>query len=192
MFTLIVDTSTEKGIIMIAHDNKVVFEMPLALKAIKGSTVLFSTIRQGFETLSITGKDLKLIAVGVGPGSFTGIRVAASLAKGLATGLGIPLMGFCSLLGFVSYKEGSFTSLIPTKMGGSYVLKRLCKEGEITELSDAAFVSQEKIDLDLFITPQDTFPCSRYLAKMIEKRFLEKKYSEKAELEISYLNPSLW
>lgn len=48
------------------------------------------------ETLAaggITWRDLDALGVGIGPGNFTGIRIAVSAARGLALGLGIPAIG---------------------------------------------------------------------------------------------------
>ncbi len=40
---------------------------------------------------------VRLIAVGLGPGSFTGLRVAIATAQGLGTALGVPVRGICTL-----------------------------------------------------------------------------------------------
>ncbi|WP_309664188.1 tRNA (adenosine(37)-N6)-threonylcarbamoyltransferase complex dimerization subunit type 1 TsaB [Tabrizicola sp.] len=41
--------------------------------------------------------DLRAIAVGTGPGNFTGVRIAVSAARGIALGLGIPAVGVTRL-----------------------------------------------------------------------------------------------
>jgi tRNA threonylcarbamoyl adenosine modification protein YeaZ len=41
-------------------------------------------------------RDLDLVAVGIGPGSFTGVRIAVSYAKALALAAGLPLAGISS------------------------------------------------------------------------------------------------
>lgn len=50
-----------------------------------------------FETTGIRPRDLNHIGVTLGPGSFTGLRVGLSFAKGLATGLGLALKGIGTL-----------------------------------------------------------------------------------------------
>ena len=48
------------------------------------------------ELLDASGKqwsDLSAVGVGIGPGNFTGIRIAVSAARGLALGLGVPAVG---------------------------------------------------------------------------------------------------
>ena len=42
-------------------------------------------------------RETTAVAVGIGPGSFTGLRVGMSLAKGIAQGLQVPIVGIPSL-----------------------------------------------------------------------------------------------
>ena len=45
----------------------------------------------------LTWRDLGRLAVGTGPGNFTGVRIAVATARGLALGLGIPAIGVTRL-----------------------------------------------------------------------------------------------
>lgn len=52
------------------------------------------------EALALHRDDLRGIAVGIGPGSYGGVRVAIAVANGLGLALGLPLRGVSSLLGY--------------------------------------------------------------------------------------------
>jgi tRNA threonylcarbamoyladenosine biosynthesis protein TsaB len=58
---------------------------------------LFSCIDNGFSVLKKKIEDIDLIAVGIGPGSFTGLRIGLSAAKSLAFSLNKKIMGISSL-----------------------------------------------------------------------------------------------
>lgn len=69
------------------------------------------------------------LGVGTGPGSFTGLRVAMALAKGLAFGLGRPIVGVPSLPAWLSADPSAAAALARAGAREAYVLRR--GEGEV-------------------------------------------------------------
>ena len=61
------------------------------------SSTLLDNIHELLEARSIAIEDLRGLAVGTGPGSFTGARIGLALAKGLVRGADLPLVGISSL-----------------------------------------------------------------------------------------------
>lgn len=62
---------------------------------------LIPALAQVLEEAGVARRQLDGVVVGAGPGSFTGVRVAAAAAKGLAHALGVPLWPVSSFLGAV-------------------------------------------------------------------------------------------
>ena len=60
-----------------------------------------------------SGSDLDAVAVSEGPGSYTGLRVGVSTAKGYCFGSGKPLIGIDTLQILACQAEGSFDRIVP-------------------------------------------------------------------------------
>ena len=69
-------------------------------------------IREVLQETGLTAGDLDAVAVSEGPGSYTGLRVGVSTAKGLCFGAGKPLLGIDTLQILASQAEGSFDRIV--------------------------------------------------------------------------------
>ncbi len=90
MRVLAVETSTLSGGAALLDDERVVGEYILDVR-ITHSERLMAAIDQLLSDAGWTARDLEGLAVTVGPGSFTGLRVGLSTVKGLALALAIPV-----------------------------------------------------------------------------------------------------
>jgi tRNA threonylcarbamoyladenosine biosynthesis protein TsaB len=84
------DTCTVRGALAVARGGKVQAEE--YFEAVKGHTGwLMPQLDRVVRILGMEPGDIDLVATGVGPGTFTGVKVGISTAKAVALGLGIPL-----------------------------------------------------------------------------------------------------
>ena len=69
-------------------------------------------------------RDTTVVAVGTGPGSFTGLRVAMAMAKGLAVGLRVPIVGVPSLDAWLDAHPDAVAAIARAGAREAYVLER--------------------------------------------------------------------
>ncbi len=102
MITLALDASTYAGSVAILRNSEVLAQhsLPHASGPVQGTRAegMMPAIVKVLGDASIQPADLHRVVCGEGPGSFTSLRIAASLAKGFAHSLDIPLYGVSSLL----------------------------------------------------------------------------------------------
>lgn len=94
MTTLALEFSSEQRSVAVARDGVV-----LAEAAESGGyrvTNAFGLIEKVLATATIARDEIEVIAVGLGPGSYTGIRAAISLAQGWQLATGVKLLGVSS------------------------------------------------------------------------------------------------
>jgi len=140
MLSLIIDTSLERGLVALAHGEELIGEasMPFGLQ---NSHMLFRELDALFKTCAVDRKKLELIVCGTGPGSYTGMRVAAATAKAVSFALDIPLVGVSTLMGLIPQKEGHFAAISDAKISGVYLLKGIKEAGQIRYLTEPLVVS---------------------------------------------------
>jgi tRNA threonylcarbamoyladenosine biosynthesis protein TsaB len=96
VLTLSLDTSTRLGSVALARSGELLAETSLSVRAAHSETVM-PEIERVLRRCGEGPGSLDAVVVGAGPGSFTGVRIAASLAKGLCAARGATLYAFSSL-----------------------------------------------------------------------------------------------
>jgi tRNA threonylcarbamoyl adenosine modification protein YeaZ len=98
MITLGIDSSTARGAIALLRDDKPLAEEFFSRGDGKRPPEqhLFRALENLLAREKLTARDVDLITVGIGPGSFTGIRVGIAAAKGLAMPRQLPIKGVSS------------------------------------------------------------------------------------------------
>lgn len=142
MLQLFIDTSSEQGLVGLAHGAEILESIYLPL-GLHNSKFLFPAIMDLFDRQRLSPKDLGMIACGVGPGSYTGIRGGAATAQAMAYALRIPLVAVSSLELYAPEKEGKFAAVLDGRVSGIYLLISEWKNGVLKP-----FTQPEAIPLD--------------------------------------------
>ncbi|MFB3389922.1 tRNA (adenosine(37)-N6)-threonylcarbamoyltransferase complex dimerization subunit type 1 TsaB [Flavobacterium sp. LAR06] len=112
-FILNIETATKNCSVAIAKNGKTILCKEIAEEGYSHAEKLHVFIEEAIAEAGITVQDLAAIAVSQGPGSYTGLRIGVSAAKGLCFALNIPLIAVDTLHTLASQAKVIGGKIIP-------------------------------------------------------------------------------
>ena len=92
MSILAIDTATQVSSVAVASADKLAAELTMQAKLTHSET-LMPHIKEVLRMANVRKEQLEGIAVSIGPGSFTGLRIGLAAAKAMAYALDLPIVG---------------------------------------------------------------------------------------------------
>ncbi len=217
MYVLGIETSTAVGTIAVVRDGEVLVSETIAT-AMDHSSSLLPVLDRVLRGLKVSIRELDGVGIGIGPGSYTGVRVGIAFAKGLQFAMKKPLIGVCSLEA-MTYSHSSFDGQICVLMDAKieiiywavYEWKgrrlKIIQPPTITPIQEIQ-VSGQRI---IFLSPdigkygeilrerfgrgrdivmEVAYPQAEYVALKALERIETGAYNPEAKIEPYYLRPS--
>lgn len=112
-YILNIETATKNCSVALAKDGKTVLCKEIAEEGYSHAERLHVFIEEIIREAGIQLKDLAAVAVSQGPGSYTGLRIGVSAAKGLCYALNIPLIAVDTLQALASKAKVADGLIVP-------------------------------------------------------------------------------
>ena len=112
-YILNIETATKNCSVALAKEGKTILCKEIAEEGYSHAERLHVFIEEIIKEAGITFQDLSAVAVSQGPGSYTGLRIGVSAAKGLCFALDIPLIAVDTLQVLASQATVSDGLVIP-------------------------------------------------------------------------------
>ena len=153
-----IETSSTNCSVSLSNYNKLIDCLEKDSPNYSHSQKLHSFISELMEKNNIPFKDLDAVAVGIGPGSYTGLRIGLSAAKGICYALDIPLISVSSLENMVSniQFEGIIISTIDARRDEVYSCifdkdKKVLREELPEIIKSKSYINYSKTDKVLIV-----------------------------------------
>ena len=142
---LAIETATSSCSVALNHSGQV-FERHEVGNNVH-SKVLLEMVQSVLAQANIDIQILDAVAVGQGPGSFTGLRIGVGVAQGIAYGADVPMIGISSLDALANQANisGNVIAGIDARMGEIYWAQYSKAEQGVSRVSDLAVSAPEDI-----------------------------------------------
>ena len=154
-----IDTSSPVCSVCIADRGQVVAQRD-DLSGNQHASLLAILVQGVLREAGLTPHDLSAVALSSGPGSYTGLRIGTSLAKGLCYGMDIPLLTIPTLMGTawqmsdnVSDKHGIYVPMIDARRQDAYLA---VYDANLNILQKDSFVTVDEHLYDAFLRLYDS------------------------------------
>lgn len=152
MITLVIEASTYAGSTALLNDGRVLGERSVAMRG-RDREALMPAVAELLAEASVQAAQLERIVCGAGPGSFTSLRIAGGISKGLALANGAVLVPVSSLALLAASRQvlapGRYLAASDALRGEHYVALFIVRDGGHLEadgdtgrLPSAALVQQ--------------------------------------------------
>ena len=210
-YILNIETATRNCSVALAKDGETILCREIAEQGYSHAEKLHVFIFEILKEAGINFQEIQAIAVSKGPGSYTGLRIGVSAAKGFCYALGIPLIAIDTLAILarqVEVKSGLIVPMIDARrmevysavFDSNYIKLREVKAEIITEDSLAYtteniyFVGdcQEKCKQVLTkenfnFLPNVVFPSAKEMSALSFEKFVKNQFEDVAYFEPFYL-----
>jgi tRNA threonylcarbamoyladenosine biosynthesis protein TsaB len=144
--TVAIDASTYEGSVAVMIDGRVAAAQTALMRG-ETEERLMPAVAGVLASANCTPGDIRRVVCGSGPGSFTSLRIAASIAKGLAMAIDAPLYAVSSLaLAAVEAGVGRWVVAIDAMRGEVFAAGFEWTGTELRELRASTLVPRSELD----------------------------------------------
>ena len=147
MLVLAIDTATKACAVGLCRDGKILAEYKIKM-GMTHSEGLMPQLEQLLQRTGVQKGDIDLIAVSMGPGSFTGLRIGLATAEALAYAWQKPLQGVATPLALAYNLPVAGVVLSPVldaQKGNYYQALYEWQDGEVKELQGVQVVNKQQL-----------------------------------------------
>ena len=151
MKILALETSA-RAVSVAVTENGVVLASAYQNNGLTHSRTLMPLVESVLREIGMTARDMDLFAVSTGPGSFTGIRIGVSAAKGLAFGAERPVVGVSTLAAMarnVAFADGIVIAAMDARRAQVYEATFRAQGGCLARLTPDRAVSLEDLSREI-------------------------------------------